>query len=186
MVELLLLLTFLARLNFSENLWTDAGARVSLTSPAPAHSRHTVDPWSRNAIAGNKNTSLNIIYAISHDQLDDSRTSVSPAAPGNITPVIRSSILTSSTCSWGLNTIIMVTIRKVLINKITTSTESTITPPSLLRAKVGGQMPTITPEDPMKWESELETDFIFSLVQCLDNFDASLAIQSDLHNHHRW
>ena len=127
-----------------------------------------------------------IIYAISHNQLNGSRTSVSPAAPGIITLVIRSSILTSSTCSWWLNTIIMVAIRRVLITKITMSTGSIIMPPSLLRLKVGGQMLTITPVDPMKWESELERDFKFSLVHCLDHFDASLAIQSDLHNHQRW
>ena len=58
MVELLLLLTFLARLNFAENLWTDAGARVSLTSSAPAHSRHKVDPGHEMQSPGTKTLPL--------------------------------------------------------------------------------------------------------------------------------
>lgn len=96
-----------------------------------------------------------IIYAISHHQLNDSRTCVSPAALGNITRVIPSSILTWSTCSWWLSTITMVTIRRVLDTKTTTSSESFIS-----RALTGGQRQTTTPEEPMKWERELKIHFI--------------------------
>ena len=151
-----LLLTSLAWLNFAGNLWTDERARVTLTNPAPATPRQRVDPWSRNAIREEQKHFLDIIYAISHHQLYDSRTP--RVSPGNITPVIRSSILTWSTCSWWPN-IIMVSTRsimasRVLDTRITESSESIIMLQWLPQALTGGQRQTITPEEPMKWETE--------------------------------
>ena len=158
-INKLLLLTYLAWLNFAGNLWTDEGTRVILTSPAPATPRHRVDPWSRNAIPEEQKHFSDIIYAISHHQLDGSRTRC--ARPGSITPVTRNSILTWSTCSWWPITMVstrrasvMASSRRVLDTRITGSSESTITLQLLPQALTGGQRQTITPEEPMKWETQ--------------------------------
>ena len=173
------LLISLAWLNFAENLWTDAGAGVSLTSPALDRSRQRVDPWSRYAIVGNKNSSL-----ISFMQFPI----INSMTPGPVSVRRLSAILLQSS-------------RAVSWPDQRAADDSAPSPWSLSGESSTPRLQPVqrvSPAGPWledrgrsllrrsQWGKKENWKYILFHKWCLDHFDASLAIQSDLHNKHRW